>query len=194
MASKDTTEAKPELDEDGLVIHHYDRTVLVVVPPRDYAETGMRYTRSALYNIEVRTIPVSVDDDKEIPGQLQDSFQPDGCLRDTKLDEFVGVVFVAGDGALELADDPDAQRLARQAHEQDKPICAWGNSLALLAKAGVLANRKVTGAPELREMIEKAGGRYVDTQYLVDGKLVTAVDDSAGHRMAVAFADLFRGK
>ena len=50
-------EADPdaELDENGLVVHQYTAMVLVCVPSKGYAETTLRYARSALYNVHVGT-------------------------------------------------------------------------------------------------------------------------------------------
>ena len=77
MADKEAQAQEEGLDENGLVIHHYESTVLVVVPVRDFAETTLRYARSALFNVHVDTRSVSADDSGLIQGSLQD----DSCMR-----------------------------------------------------------------------------------------------------------------
>ena len=192
MAKKEETSTEPETDEQGLVIHKYASTVLVVVPAKDYAETTLRYAMSSLFNVHVGVWSVSADDETLLQGELQDEFQVQGKLSDARMDDYSGVLFCGGPGALAMADQPDAQRLAREAVAQDKLIGAWGQGTAVLAKAGILAKRKVTGDPALREMLEGAGARFTGTQLQKDGKLVTAYDDAAGLRFGKALVEIVR--
>ena len=98
----------------------------------------------------------------------------------------VGVALsVTGKARLARADfvvhnGAEVQALARKADADGKLIATWGQSLAVLAKAGILKKRKVTGTPSLRTMVESAGGRYTGRQLERDKKLVTAYDDAAG--------------
>ncbi len=185
MADKEAQAQEEGLDENGLVIHHYESTVLVVVPVRDFAETTLRYARSALFNVHVDTRSVSADDSGLIQGSLQDEFQVDQALDETvSLDAFSGVIFCGGPGALEMAENADVQRLAKEAAEAGKLLAAWGDSVAVLAKSGVARGKRLTGNPALESMLKDAGAKYRKSQVQVDGALVTAVDDSAGLRFA----------
>ena len=79
---------------------------------------------------------------------------------------------------------------AREAMAADKLVGAWGEAVAVVARAGGLRKRKVTGAPEVRQAVEAAGGRYTGTQVVRDGNLVTAFDDAAGFRFGKALAQV----
>ena len=190
--SKEAQDDGAELDEHGLVIHKYVSTVLVVVPSKDYAETTLRYARSSLFNVHVGTYSVSTVDDGLIHGTLQDEFQVDGPIQDARMEDFSGVLFCGGPGALEMAEHPEAQRLAREAMAQDKLVGAWGHSVAVLARADVVRKRKLTGDPSQRAALEKAGAVYTGTQNQRDGKLVTAYDDAAGLRFGKALVQLIQ--
>ena len=194
MAEEETNEATEEKSEDvdeyGLAIQKYLSTVLVVVPPEAYAETTLRYARSSLYNVHVGTRSVSSSADDLIKGAFQDEFMVDGQLAGETMEPYSGVIFVGGPGALAVADDPNAQALARQACEQQKLIGAWGHGVAVLARAGVVRGRKVTGDPSLEAEIRKAGGRYTGVQVQRDGHLVTAVDDAAGMRFGQRLVEI----
>lgn len=179
-----------ELDEHGLVIHKHLSTVLVVVPTRDYDETTLRYARSALYNVHVHTYSVSTDDSGLLKGHLQDEFQVDGRLEGLFMDDYSGILFCGGPGAAELADNADCHRLARDADAQGKLVAAWGEAVAVLGRAGIVRKRKVTGDPALREMLEKAGARYTRAQVVVDGTLVTGLDDASGFRFGKALVQV----
>ena len=186
MAEKEAATEGAELDEHGLVIHRYDSMVLVVVPAGGYAETTLRYARSALFNVHVGTRCVSTNDEDMLPGALQDELQADGKISEARMGDYAGILLVGGPGALEMAENSDARRLVAEAHEQGKLIGAWGESVALLAAAGVVKKKRVTGDPKARAALEAAGARYTGTQLERDGQLVTAYDDAAGFRFAKA--------
>jgi protease I len=100
------------------------------------------------------------------------------------------VLFVVGDGALDIAEDPDSHRLAREASSARKMIGAWGHATAILARAGILKGRKVTGAPEVEKMVRGAGGRFTGRQLERDGDLVTAADEAVGIRFGKTLAQI----
>ena len=114
----------------------------------------------------------------------------DGRLSDAKLDDCVGVVFVGGEGAGVLADDPDAIRLAREAAEADKMIGAWGHSVAVLAKAGVVKGKKITGDPGVKELVKQAGGKFTGRQIEQAGKIATSRDAAVALRFGKLLAQI----
>jgi putative intracellular protease/amidase len=189
MAKPDSG-SKQQVDEHGLVVQRYKSMVLVVVPATDFAEETLRYARSSLYNVHVGTWSVSTQTDKLLKGRLQDEFMVDGPLAGVSLDAYSGVLFVGGEGALELASNPDVQRLARAAVDSKKLIGAWGEAVELLAAIGVLRGKKVTGAPNSKAKIVQAGGKYTGVQVERDEMLVTAIDDAAGMRFGKALAQI----
>lgn len=190
--SKKEQGAKEQLDEHGLVVHRYTSSVLVVVPPAGFAETTLRYVRSALFNVHVGTRVVSSQDGAFLRGELQDEFQADGGLESERMEPHSGLVLCGGAGAHWLAESADVQRLVREAQAQDKLIGAWGLAVLALAKAGVARRRRVTGERAARSALEAAGARYTGTQVEVDGKLVTGLDDAAGFRFGKALVQVVR--
>lgn len=179
-----------ELDDDGLKIQKYRSMVLVVVPPAEYGDESLRYARSSLANVHVGTRSVSTQHEEVIHGRLQDEFLVDGALAGESMSDYSGVVFVGGEGAERLANDPDALRLAREAMAADKLIGAWGHATAILANAGILKGRKVSGHPSTREAVVKSGGKFTGRQLEVDKKLVTSADDAVGLRFGKALAEI----
>ncbi len=190
MAHKEETAQDQELDEDGLVVQKYVSIVLVVLPARDFDEQVLRYARSSLYNVHVGTRSVATVYDEPVHGHLQDEFLVDEPLEDQTLERYSGVIFAGGKGALELADHPTCQRLAREAAEAGKLIGAWDLSVAVPARAGVLRGRRVTGSPALAEELRRAGARYTGRPVEVDGTIVTAFDASAGVRFGKALVSV----
>lgn len=189
MAENETAEEKEGVDEHGLVIHEYASRVLVLVPAEGFSEMSLRYARSALHNIHVGTVSASTKYDELVHGELQDEFQVDRRLdASLSMEEFSGLLLPGGSGTKELAENADALRLVREAAAADKLIGACGSAVEILARAGVVAKRRVTGAPACRDAVRSAGGRFTGTQLETDRNLVTALDDAAGFRFAKALA------
>jgi len=190
MADDEKASGESDTDELGLTIQTYLSTVLVVVPPVDYAETTLRYARSALYNVKVGTRSVSTATEDLIHGMFQDEFQVDGPIAGERMEDYSGVIFVGGRGAKQLEENSECLRLAREAHAAGKLIAGWGDSVGVLAKAGVVRGRRVTGSERLRGELRAAGAKFTGRQIEIDGNLVTAVDDSAGFRFGKALAQI----
>ena len=190
MAKHGAGAAEPQKDADGLVVRKYTSTVLVVVPVRDYGEQTLRHARSSLHNVHVGTWSVSSNWNELIKGRLQDEFMVDGDIASARMENYSGVLFVGGEGAVDLATDEHALRLAREAAAQKKMIGAWGHAVVVLAKAGILKGRKVTGAPEVRSTVVYHGGRFTGRQLERDGDLVTAADEAVGIRFGKTLAQI----
>ena len=190
MAKHGSGPAEPAKDQDGLVVQKYTSTVLVVVPGHDYGEQTLRHARSSLHNVHVGTWSVSSNFKDLIKGRLQDEFLVDGDIGEARMENYSGVLFVGGEGAIDLAHDEHALRLAREADEADKMIGAWGHAVAVLAKSGIVKGRKVTGAPEVRSAVIYHGGRFTGRQLERDGNIVTAADEAVGIRFGKTLAQI----
>lgn len=55
-----------------------------------------------------------------------------------------------------------------------KPIAAYGHGVAVLASAGVLPGKHLTGWPSIRDDITNAGGIWTDEPYVTDDNLLTS--------------------
>lgn len=181
---------EPDTDEDGLQIQRYTSMVLVVVPPEGFDDQALRFARSSLYNVHVGTRSVSTVTEELIKGRLQDEFQVDGPIDGERMEDYSGVIFVGCEHGSTFLENPEAQRLAREASAADKMIGAWGRGVAVLARAGVLKGKRVTGARDVATEVERAGGRYTGRQLEVSGKVVTALDEAVGMRFGKALAQI----
>ena len=90
----------------------------------------------------------------------------------------------------ELAKSAEVVALVREAVAQDKLVGAWGESCGVLAAAGVVKKRKVTGDPSVKAALVAAGAKYTGAQVVVDGKLVTGLDDASGFRFGKALVQI----
>src|SRR5262245_15502404 len=190
MAKHSCGAAEPEKDADGLVVQKHVSTVLVVVPEKGYGEQTLRHARSSLHNVHVGTWSVSTNAKDLIPGRLQDEFMVDGDIAEASMEPYSGVLFVGGEGSAELAGNEHALRLAREAAAADKMIGAWDHAVAILANAGILKGKRVTGAEGVEELVRRAGGKFTGRQLERDGVLVTAADEAVGIRFGKTLAQI----
>ncbi len=103
------------------------------------------------------------------------------------------VLFVAGDGAREFVESRTAWRLAREALDQGKVLGATCLAPLILARAGLLRERRVTAWPEVRDEVARAGALVVDDPVVVDERLVTADGPQSARRFAEAVLRVLAG-
>jgi len=187
-----TDQAQDELDDDGLVVQKYPTSVLVIVPPHGFGDQSLRYARSCLHNVHVGTKSVSTLSEEMVTGRLQDEFLVDAAVDDVDMADYAGVLVVANDGPSLLSQEARVLQLVRDAAEAGKLVAGWGNALEVLARAGVVKGKRVTGDPEAKELAVQNGAKYTGRQIEVSNNFVTARDEGAGMRFGQALAEIVR--
>jgi len=79
-----------------------------------------------------------------------------------------------GDAPAALRRDPAVLQLVRRFVADGKPVAAICHGPQLLAEAGVLQGRRVTGYRTVADELRKAGALYEDREVVVDGRIVTS--------------------
>ncbi len=100
-------------------------------------------------------------------------------INDAKADDFDAVVFVGGPGALENLDNEESYRLARETSAKGKLLAAICVAPVILAKAGVLENRKATvwnsvSDKSAIEIFKNSGVIFVNESVVEDDNIITA--------------------
>lgn len=189
MAKKKEVKAEPQLDEDGIVIHEYQHTVLVIVPPDGFGEQGVCFARSMLTSMRIATLVASSRYDEVLKGRLQEFFLADMSLADVEPSKYSGVLIAAGESD-ELASDPQVLKIVRDIAASGKLVAAFGNGLDVLIQAGLVKGKRVTGSPSSESAAKKAGGKYTGRQVESSGNIVTGVDECSGIRFGRALIDV----
>lgn len=73
-----------------------------------------------------------------------------------------------------LRTDPRAVSFVKDFVKSQKPIAAICHGPWMLVEAGAVKGRRVTSWPSLKTDINNAGGRWVDSEVVVDGNLITS--------------------
>jgi protease I len=100
-------------------------------------------------------------------------------LKEVEVKNFEAVIFIGGSGASEYFEDKEAHRIAQEAIKFNKVLGAICIAPVILARAGVLKDRKATVWSSISDKsgIEKLRGEgcSVSSERVVkDGKIVTA--------------------
>ena len=189
MAAKQKDKPEPVLDEDGIVVHEYAHTVLVIVPPDGFGEQGVCFARAQLQSIRVATRVASSRYDDVLRGRLQDFFLADEPLDQVDTSRYSGVLIASGEGT-ELAEDERVLRIVRELSAAEKLVASIGNGLDVLIRAGVVKGHRVTGDPALEQAAKKAGAKYTGRQVEASGHVVTALSEASGLRFGRSLIDV----
>lgn len=114
----------------------------------------------------------------------------DLTLEELKLADFNGIIFIGGPGALKELDNENSYNLIRETVSQNKVLGSICISPVILAKAGVLKNRKATvwSSPLDRSPIKifkENRVKYVPEEVVVDGKIVTGNGPDAAEEFGI---------
>lgn len=91
--------------------------------------------------------------------------------------QYDGLFFIGGPGALEYLDNESSYDLLRRWRESDKPYGSICISTRILAKAGVLKNKRATGwnnDGKLPGILLEGDAEFIEEHVVVDGQLITA--------------------
>jgi len=120
------------------------------------------------------TITTASKETGEITGNEGGKTQAEIRAQDADVTQFDGVVFVGGPGMVDLVGDLDFISLAQKFFNADKLTAAICVAPAILANAGLLQGKKVTGWEGIGQTITQKGGQYSGQKVEVDGKIITA--------------------
>jgi len=173
------------------------KPVLLVIAHKGFQPMEYFVTREVLEaaGIEVKTASDGVD--TAFSSITADKAAIYVTLDDVVVDNFSGVFFIGGPGAWEFLNNKKSYHIIREATEKCQ---AWGAiciSPRILAAAGVLKGRRVTGwndDSELEEILSDAKAEYVHEPVVVDGNLITADGPTAAGEFGQAIVELLNIK
>ena len=153
------------------------KKVLLVVAQNDYQPIEYSDTRSVLENSGVQVVMVSNQLGTAHSVQNYNSVEIDLSLEVTEVRQYDGLFFIGGPGALEYLDNEISYNLLQVWQKTGKPYGAICISPRILAKAGVLKGKKVTGwngDGKLEKILLDSGATYTKESVVRDGNVVTA--------------------
>ena len=109
-----------------------------------------------------------------LPGKRGDQIETERAARDLSADDLDLLVIAGGYGPDKLRTDDGLLELVRDLNDQGKPIAFICHAGWVLASAGIVAGKRVTGNPAIEDDLRNAGAEWEDTEVVVDGNLVSS--------------------
>lgn len=105
--------------------------------------------------------------------------QVDFLDNEVVVDDYEAVIFVGGQGAIRNIENSRFHKIAREAFEKNKIVAAICIAPLILARAGVLENKKATvwtSALDRKpiQALKDGGATYENKPVVVDGNIITA--------------------
>jgi protease I len=98
----------------------------------------------------------------------------DTAFADVDPAQYAALVIPGGRAPEYIRNDPDVQRIIRHFFSADKPVAQICHAPLALAAAGVLSGRRTAAYPALEPDVRAAGAHFVDSEAVVDGRMVSA--------------------
>ena len=102
------------------------------------------------------------------------SWDADLAFADVHPAEYAALVIPGGRAPEYIRNYADCQRIIRHFFEKEKPVAHLCHAALALAAAGVLRGRRTAAYPAVAPDVEAAGARFVDSEAVVDGTMVSA--------------------
>jgi protease I len=119
-------------------------------------------------------------------GKLGLHIKPDKMIHQINQADYDSIIFVGGPGVKEFWNDKTIHNLAVSFFENNKITAAICSAPVILAKAGLIRNKKVTSFPGDESEMIKSGCNYTGNLIEKDGNIITGNGPGASK----AFAEL----
>jgi protease I len=119
-------------------------------------------------------------------GKFGMEVSPDITIQEVFADAFDVLLIVGGPGAPALAEDESLLGLIQEMDAQKKLICAICIAPTILAKAGILGQKRATvfAAKEAIELLTQSDAIHLDEHVVCDGHIITADGPDAAEEFA----------
>lgn len=94
--------------------------------------------------------------------------------KEIDVSKYDGVVIPGGYAPDVMRRYPEMVKIVREAYQKGKVVAAICHAGWMLASAGILKGKRVTGVSAIKDDLINAGGNYVDEEVVTDGNLITS--------------------
>ena len=134
-------------------------------------EPAIAATKRKLLNGVIHNFDPSWNTYIEKPGY---SIQREVTFEEVQADDYVAVMLIGGRAPEFLLHDETLIGLVKEFAAKDKWLFSVCHGTQILAAAGLVAGRAVTSYCNVRIEVTTCGGRWIDQESVVDGKMITA--------------------
>jgi len=158
----------------------------MIIAQQDFRDEELFIPRSIFLAARAQVKIVSSKKEKAI-GSYGGVVNVDLSLDELDVRDFDVIVFVGGSGAAKYINDERCHKIAKEAVSQNKLLGAICIAPAILARAGVLKDKKATVWSSRLDksavkILKEEGANYQAEQVAIDGKIITANGPEAARK------------
>jgi protease I len=153
--------------------------VIMIRAPQYYCDEELFHIRAALAKKNIGLVVASTTTAEALGERLGVKIKPDITIHEVDIKEFVGIVIGSGTGCKEsLWQDENLREIVKLAYAQNKFVAAGCNAPVVLARAGILKERRATVFSNNENIMElkNAAAVYKNEPVVVDGNIITSRD------------------
>ncbi len=177
----------------GINMQEQSKKILMVIAPQNFRDEEYNIPKKILSDAGYKVITASKVKTK-VKGMLGTVVTPDVLLSEINVQEYVATVFVGGSGAQVYWNDESVHHIVHQSIKDDQVVSAICIAPVILAKAGILKNRKATVFPSSKTELVSGGANYTGAEVEVDGRIVTASGPEAAELFGTKILELLKTK
>lgn len=178
---------------DALKIRKFTKNVLMVVAPKDFEDIEL-YAPKTLLELNGANVTVASTSTTAL-GLNGSTYTTDIMIANAKAKDYDAIVIVGGTGVIgTLWEDQNLRNLVKEANKQKKIIAAICAAPPVLARAGILKDKKATMFPwsdGIKELTNN-GVKYVDKEIVVSGNIVTGRNPDASVAFGLKMCEAFK--
>jgi protease I len=169
------------------------KPVLLVIAHEDFQPVECITPKKVLLAAGLEVKIASDLSGEAVAAMTREKVMVDVTLDEVNVGDYDGIFFMGGPGALKFLNNEKTYKIIREAAKVCK---AWGAiciSPRILAAAGVLGGRRVTGWDGdngLARILSDAGAEYVGGPVVADGSLITADGPAAAEEFGKRIVEL----
>ena len=154
------------------------KKVALVIASKGFKDEEYFITKQTLEKSGLRILTTSNDPEIAI-GSEGARVKVDFPLEDLHIEKFDAIVFIGGEGVIDCLDNERSYKIAQNTIKKNKVLAAICIAPVILAKAGVLKNRKSTvWSGRLNKVpiaiLKENGAIYEGGDVVIDSKIITA--------------------
>jgi protease I len=168
-----------------------DKKCLIVIPARDFNDQEYQDIREVL-DAEGAIVKVATTAVEEAIGISSTHVVPDVSFDNVSVEEYDAIIFVSGPGVFEYYNNSTVLDLVRHFYREGKLVAAISRAVEVLARAGVLSERRATIHPEAKQALLSRNIGYTGEDLTIDQNVITASGVAYGHKFSQAIAGFLK--
>ena len=163
------------------------KKVALIIAFKDFRDIEYFIPKDILLNAGIKVLTASNENGVAI-GADGGEAKVDIILKDLKPEDFDGIIFIGGSGALKYLDNELSYKILQKTKGIIGAICI---APVILARSGILKNKKsAVWSDNMQKMgikiLKENGAIYQDTPVVVDGNIITASGSDAAEEFGAA--------